>query len=325
MMISIKKVVWYRNFLFRHRAAKICLLIELNGAMKSSEQLSKIDGKTKIAGVFGYPVEHSLSPLFHNAAFARLGLNFVYLPFPVKPEELKVAVESIRSLNIVGMNVTIPHKEKVLPYLDEISPEAKVIGAVNTIHNKEGKLIGYNTDGDGFIESLKKQGGFDPKDKNVFLLGAGGAAYAISFALIKNGIKKLILANRTYSKGRALLEHLKKIFQDKCQLSLVEFIEKNSSFIMSEIDLLINATSIGMHSGDPGLIAPEILPPNIFIYDVVYNRKTPLLELAEERKLAFLGGLDMLVYQGALSFEIWTDQKAPVEVMKKALRKELSK
>jgi shikimate dehydrogenase len=223
---------------------------------------------------------------------------------------------------MVGVNVTIPHKEKVLPYLDEISPEAKAIGAVNTIHNKEGKLIGYNTDGDGFIESLKKQGGFYPKDKNVFLLGAGGTAYAISFALIKGGIKKLVLVNRTYSKGKALLEHLREIFQDKCQLSLVEFEERNSSFIMSEIDLLINATSLGMYPGDSLLITPEILSPNIFIYDVVYNRKTPFLKLAEEKKLTSLGGLDMLVYQGALSFEIWTGQKAPVEVMKKALMEE---
>jgi len=297
----------------------------LNGAMKLFEQMKKIDGKTKVTGVFGYPVEHSLSPLFHNAAFASLGLNFVYLPLPVKPGELKAAVESIRSLNMVGVNVTIPHKEKVLPYLDEISPEAKAIGAVNTIHNKRGKLTGYNTDGNGFIESLKKQGGFDPKDKNVFLLGAGGTAYAISFALIKGGIKKLILVNRTYSKGKGLLEHLKKIFQDKCQLSLVEFEERNSSLIMSEIDLLINTTSLGMYPDDSLLITPEILPPNIFIYDVVYNRKTPLLKLAEEKKLASLGGLDMLVYQGALSFGIWTGQKAPVEVMKEALRKEESR
>lgn len=292
--------------------------------MKLSEKLSKIDGKTKIVGLFGYPVEHSLSPLFHNAAFVKLGLNFVYLAFSVKPEELKTAVESIRSLNIVGVNVTIPYKEKVLPYLDQVSPQAKTIGAVNTIHNKEGRLIGYNTDGNGFIESLKKQGGFDPTDKNVFLLGAGGAAYAISFALVKVGVKKIILVNRTYSRGKALLEHLKKIFQNKCQLSLVEFEERNSSFIMSEIDLLINATCIGMHSGDPLLVAPEVLPPNIFIYDIVYNRKTELLKVAEERKLASLGGLDMLVYQGALSFEIWTGRKAPIKAMKEALRKEES-
>lgn len=297
----------------------------MNGAMKLFKQLKKIDGKTKVTGLFGYPVEHSLSPLFHNAAFASLGLNFIYLPFAVKPEELKAAVKSVMSLNMVGVNVTIPHKEKVLPYLDQISPEAKAIGAVNTIHNKRGKLTGYNTDGDGFIESLKKQGGFDPNDKNVFLLGAGGAAYAISFALIKGGIKKLILTNRTYSKGKGLLEHLKKIFQDNHQLCLVEFEERNSSFIMSEVDLLINATSIGMHSGDPLLIAPEILPPNIFIYDVVYNRETPLLKLAEERNLASLGGLDMLIYQGALSFEIWTGQKASIETMKDALGKKVNR
>jgi len=119
--------------------------------------LNKIDGKTKVTGVFGYPVKHSLSPLFHNAAFASLGLDFIYLSFAVKPEELKIAVKSIRSLNMVGVNVTIPHKEKVLPYLDDISPEAKEIGAVNTIHNKRDRLTGYNTDGDGFIESLQEE------------------------------------------------------------------------------------------------------------------------------------------------------------------------
>ena len=293
--------------------------------MKLPGGSKKIDGKTRIVGVFGFPVEHSLSPLFHNAAFSKLGLNFVYLPFPVRPEQLKTAVESIRSLNMVGMNVTIPHKEKILPYLDQISPEAKVVGAVNTVHNKEGKLIGYNTDVDGFVESLRRQGGFNLKDKNVLLLGAGGVAYAISFALVKSGIKKLVFVNRTYSRGRVLLEHLRKIFPDKCQLSLVEFEERNSSFIMSEIDLLINATSLGMHPDDPLLITPEIVPPNMFIYDVVYNRKTPLLKLAKEKKLACLGGLDMLVQQGALSFEMWTQQKAPIEVMKEVLRENLSK
>jgi len=292
--------------------------------MKLPEGLGKINGKTKIVGVFGYPVEHSLSPLFHNAAFAALGLNFVYLPFSVKPKQLKKAVEAIRALNMIGVNVTIPHKEKVLSYLDEISSQAKVIATVNTIHNRESKLIGYNTDADGFIESLRRQGGFNPKDKNVLLLGAGGAAYAVSFALIKAGIKKLVLANRTYTKGKILLEHLKRAFKDSCQFSLIEFHKRNSPSIMSEIALLVNTTSIGMHPGDPLLINPKILPENIFIYDVVYNRKTALLKLAEKKNLAFLGGLDMLIYQGALSFEIWTGQKAPIEIMKEALKKKLS-
>ena len=256
--------------------------------MKLPEGLRKINGKTKIVGVFGYPVEHSLSPLFHNAAFAALGLNFVYLPFSVKSRELKKAVEAIRALNIIGVNVTIPYKEKVLSYLDKISSQAKMIGVVNTIYNKESRLIGYNTDADGFIESLRRQGRFSPKEKNVLLLGAGGAAYAISFALIKAGVKKLVLTNRTYAKGKILLEHLKKVFRDKCELSLIEFDKRNSPSIISEIDLLVNATSIGMHPLDPLLINPEILSEDIFIYDVVYNRKTALLKLAEKKNLAFL-------------------------------------
>jgi len=233
-----------------------------------------------------------------------------------------MAVDGIKSLNIVGVNVTIPHKEKVLSYLDEVSHQARMIAAVNTIHNKEGRLIGYNTDGDGFIESLKKEGGFYPEGKQTLLLGAGGAAYAISYALIKADLRKMVIANRTYARGRILLEHLEKIFLDKCELSLIEFDKRNSPQIMSETDLLINTTSVGMYPGDPPLINPEVLPEDIFIYDVIYNRKTELLKIAEEKKIPSLRGLEMLIYQGALSFEIWTGQKAPIETMKKALRKE---
>jgi len=234
---------------------------------------------------------------------------------------LKAAVEAIRCLDMTGVNVTIPHKERVLSYLDEISPEAEAMGAVNTIHNRRGRLSGHNTDGDGFIESLRERGGFEPRDKNVFLLGAGGTAYAIAYVLIRSGISKLILVNRTYSKGQSLLKSLRNVFHDRCQLSQIKFEERNSSLMMADIDLLINTTSVGMHPDDPLLISPEILLPSMFIYDVIYNRRTPLLRLAEEKKLASLGGLDMLVYQGALSFEIWTGRKAPVEMMKEALQK----
>lgn len=286
----------------------------------------KINAKTKIVGIFGYPIHHSLSPIFHNAAFAKLGLDFVYLPFSVEPKNLKGAVQAIKCLNIVGINVTIPHKEKILPYLDEISPEAEAIKAVNTVHNKEGRLIGYNTDGEGFIQSLRKEGGFNPEGKNVFMVGAGGVAYAISFALIRAGIKKLTFTNRIldFERARVLFKHLKRTFKDRCQLSLIDFHKRNSKHMLSKVDLFINATCVGMHSSDDQLLIDlDLFSPEVFIYDVVYNRKTNLLKSAEEKRLSSLAGLGMLLYQGALSFEIWTHCKAPIETMREALKQYL--
>lgn len=280
----------------------------------------KISGKTKIVGVFGYPVAHSLSPLFQNAAFKALGIDFVYLPFLVKPEDLKMAVKSIKSLNIVGVNVTIPHKKKVLAYLDELSPEAKMMEAVNTIYYRDDKLAGYNTDGKGFISSLTREGEFNPQRKRALVLGAGGAAWAVSFALIEAGVKKLSITNRTKRKAEVLLNHLKEFFRDKCEIMLVDFDKVNSSTVMNNIDLLINATSVGMHPEDPLLINPELLTPHTFVYDVIYNRKTKLLKAAEEKGLPCLGGLGMLIYQGAYSFEIWTHKKAPLKKMKETLK-----
>ncbi len=283
----------------------------------------KINAKTKIVGLFGYPIHHSFSPIFHNAAFAGLELDFIYLPFSVKPADLKEAVQAIKSLNITGINVTIPHKEKILPYLDEISPEAKMIKAVNTVHNKKGKLIGYNTDGEGFIQSLRKEGKFNPEGKSVFMVGAGGAAYAISFALIRAGVKKFTFTNRIFDfeRARVLFKHLKNTFKDRCELSLIDFDKRNSRQILGKVDLFVNATSVGMHSSDDQLLIDlDFFSPDVFIYDVVYNRKTNLLREAEERKLSSLGGLEMLLYQGALSFEIWTHRKAPIETMREALK-----
>jgi len=284
----------------------------------------KISPAIKIVGVFGYPIAHTLSPLFQNAAFKELGLDFVYLPFLVKPEDLKKAVEAIKALNMVGVNVTIPHKKTVLSYLDELSPEAKKIEAVNTIHHCQGKLIGYNTDGEGFINSLREKGRFEPEGKNVYLLGAGGAAYGISHSLIKAGIKSLTLTNRTKEKGELLLNHLKRVFPQKCLLRFIEFHKRNSRTLLKKIDLLVNATSIGMDANDSLLINPEIFSKKIFIYDIVYNKnkKSKLIKAAIERKLPCLGGEEMLIYQGAVSFEIWTKRKAPIKIMKKAIRDE---
>ncbi|MBA7666403.1 Shikimate dehydrogenase (NADP(+)) [subsurface metagenome] len=283
----------------------------------------KIGGKTKIVGIFGYPLAHSLSPHLHNAAFALLGLDFVYLPFRVQSKNLDLAARAIKSLNIVGVNVTIPHKEEIIAYLDEVTPEARMMGAVNTVSNRKGRLIGYNTDGQGFIDSLKKEGRFDPRGKRVMLLGAGGAARAISSVLIRQGIASLIIVNRTQRRGEELAHHLKRIFKNRCPIDLLEFNQRSFWGGVREINLFVNATSVGMHPEDHLLINLDLFSPDTFVYDVVYNRKTELLEAAEEQDLPCLGGLGMLIHQAALSFEIWTHRKAPLQKMREAVEKEL--
>jgi shikimate dehydrogenase len=283
----------------------------------------KISGETKIVGIFGYPLAHTLSPHLHNTAFAELELDFVYLPFWVQSKNLDLAAGAIKSLNMVGVNVTIPHKEQIISYLDEVTPEARMVGAVNTVFNRKGRLIGYNTDSQGFINSLKEEGRFDPRGKRVMLLGAGGAARAISSVLIREGIASLIIVNRTQRRGKELARHLKGIFKNSCSIDLLEFNQRSFWEGVREINLLVNATSVGMHAEDHLIINLDLFSPGTFVYDVVYNRKTELLEVAEERNLPFLGGLGMLIHQAALSFEIWTHRKAPLQKMREAAEKEL--
>jgi len=283
----------------------------------------KIGGKTKIVGIFGYPLAHSLSPHLHNAAFVELGLDFVYLPFWVQSKNLDVAARAIRSLNMVGVNVTIPHKERIMAYLDEVTPDARMIGAVNTVLNRKGKLIGYNTDGQGFIDSLQGEGEFNLNGKRVMLLGAGGAARAISSVLIQEEIASLTIVNRTQRRGEELVHHLKRIFKNRCPIDFLEFGKRNLEGRLREINLFVNATSVGLNPEGDLLINLDLFSPGTFIHDIVYNRKTELLEAAEQRGLPCLGGLGMLIHQAGLSFEIWTHRKAPVQKMRDTGEKEL--
>ena len=279
----------------------------------------KIKGTTKITGVFGYPVSHSLSPVFQNAAFEYLGLDYVYIPFEIKPEDLKKGVESIKIFNWVGINVTIPHKKEILKYIDEIDETSEILEVVNTIHNIGGKLKGYTTDGDGFIMSLREDGKFNPEGKNIFIIGAGGSSYAICGALIKKKVNHIFITNRTYENSMKLKEHLYYKLNFK-NVEIIEFEKRNEKGIWEKVDLLVNTTSIGMKENDPLLIKRENIEKVKFVYDIVYNRKTELLKEAENLKIPYLDGLSMLVYQGAISFEIWTGKKAPVEIMKKSLK-----
>ena len=269
----------------------------------------RITGKTKITGIFGYPIEHTLSPAMHNAAFKALGLDYCYVPFLVRPEHLQDAVKSIRSLNLCGVNVTIPYKEKVIPLLDEIHDEASLVGAVNTIVNRNGKLIGYNTDGKGFIQSLVESG-ISPTDKDILIIGAGGASRTISYYLCQQS-KSVAIYNRTYERAKKLVRELKKLYQNV-------FLQETISHV-ENFHIIINATPLGLKNKDPSPLDTSLLKNNQIICDLIY-KKTLLLKEASQKGCMTIDGSGMLLWQGMLTFELWTGKKPPAEVMRKALK-----
>ncbi len=278
-----------------------------------------ITGKTKVCGIIGDPVAHSMSPIMHNAAFRASGLDFIYVAFQVSQEDLEKAVSSIRALNIKGVNVTIPHKVAIMPYLDRLDPLAKEIGAVNTVVNEAGQLTGYNTDAPGFLQALLSNE-VDPKGKRVIILGAGGAARAISFALAENGAHLTIL-NRTYDTAHSLAGHLRQKYTD--QIQALPLNSENLARMMKGGYLLVNTTSVGMSPNTEDiLVEPGLLTRDLIICDIIYHPlKTRLLKEAQRVGAKTIGGLDMLVRQGVLTFEKWTGQKPRERIMKnEALR-----
>lgn len=282
-----------------------------------------ITGKTKLCGVIGDPIEHTMSPLIQNAAFQAFGLDFVYVAFRVKNADLDKAVDGMRAMNIVGLNVTVPHKVAVIPFLDKLDPLAEKIGAVNTIVNHDGILTGYNTDALGFLQPLFERG-IGLKDKNVVILGAGGAARGISFVLAQEGAR-LVIFNRTLEKAEELCDNIAQYFAVKARA-----LEPNDEDLRRELpwaDILVNTTSVGMvPRTDEAPIDNKLLSSKLIVYDIVYNPlKTRLLAEAESAGAQTIGGLEMLVWQGALAFEKWTGYKAPVGLMKEELAKALQK
>ncbi|MFH2069534.1 MAG: shikimate dehydrogenase [Candidatus Omnitrophota bacterium] len=272
---------------------------------------------TKVVALFGCPIKHTLSPLFQNAAFQALKMNTIYLALEVTPEELQGAIKAIRSLKFLGANLTIPHKETVIPFLDEISSMAKKCGSVNTIINHGGKLRGETTDGPGFILSLKEEAGITPKGKRVLLVGAGGAARAVAFALAE--VKAdVYLTNRTAEKGEKLVSDLKNYYPQNT-IAYIPFLEKSEALRRKKIDVLINATSVGLKTEEE-LFRPEDLTGKPVVCDLIYNRKTLLLQSAQKLGLKTIDGLGMLIHQGALSFQLWTGKTAPIKTMFAAVK-----
>jgi len=286
---------------------------------------SIISGKTRVCGVIGDPIEHTMSPVMHNAAFRKLGIDYLYVPFRVRKEELGKAVEGMRALNIRGLNITIPHKVAIIPYLDELDPLAEKIGAVNTVVNNDGVLRGYNTDATGFLQALLEKG-VEPEGKNMVILGAGGASKAISFILAERGAN-LVILNRLLELDWAedLARRLSLVFTK--EIKALELTEENLARVLERADILINATSVGMTpDADETPVPSKLLKAGLVVFDIVYNPiKTRLLREAEEASAQTISGLDMLVWQGVLSFEKWTGLKAPVELMKEEAIKVLEK
>lgn len=282
-----------------------------------------VSGKTRVYGVIGDPIEHSLSPVIHNAAFAALGLESVFLAFRVKPAEIGNAMSGMRALGIHGLNVTMPHKTAVIPHLDGVDKTARFLNAVNTIHNKNGKLWGFNTDGVGALKALRENG-VDPKGKKVLLLGAGGASRAIAYT-IAHEADELVILNRTVKPARDLARQLRQLLPKKISAEALspEAIEDN----LMDSEVLINATSIGMKPNvNETPVNPKWLRTNLAVMDIVYNPlETKLAKIAKEAGAKVVSGVEMLIYQGAASFEIWTGKSAPIQVMRKTVLDRLQK
>jgi shikimate dehydrogenase len=280
-------------------------------------------GATILVGVFGDPVAHSVSPAMHNRAFEALGLDWCYLPFHVSPADLGVALRALPALGLRGVNLTIPHKEAALAHLDSVEETARLIGAVNTVVQEKGRLAGYNTDADGFLDTLE-EAGFDPGGARAVLLGAGGSARAVAVALAGRDVAALTIIGRTPARGEAIAELVRR----RCR-GPVTAVAWTPAAVRQELagaDLVVNATPVGMYprGAEPPPVPARWLPERVFVYDLVFNPPaTRLVRAARRRGLRAMGGLRMLVCQGARAFRLWTGREPPRDLMEAAGRRAL--
>jgi shikimate dehydrogenase len=275
----------------------------------------------KYLGVIGYPLNRSLSPAFQQAALDHLRLDVEYQAWPTPGDALNTRITTMRSPTVLGGNVTIPHKEAVLPLLDEVDPLAARIGAVNTIVNRDGRLYGYNTDAGGFMRGLQEDGGFEPAGRRVVIAGAGGAARAVVVALLEAGTRSITVINRTLSRANRLVADMAAV-AGASELRALPEMYASWAVVMRSCDLLINCTSAGSSGSEEESPVPiDLIRPSMLVYDLIYHpAETQLMAAARKAGASVLGGLRMLVYQGAASFELWTEQKAPLDIMLEAAR-----
>jgi shikimate dehydrogenase len=288
----------------------------------------KTKGKSPIRlGVFGDPVAHSLSPQMQNAALEKCGLEMRYARFEIHPSDVPATLEFLPKLNFVGANLTVPHKIAAFKLMDEVDETARQIGAVNTIKIDDGKLRGFNTDGKGFSRAIREEFSVDLRDLRTLLLGAGGAARAIALQCAKENCERLVIANRDFEKAKQLADELRRFFAGPrvlgpvARLQAVAWDEAALRFQIANVDLVVNATALGLSRADAAPIPARLLAPHLMIYDTVYsNGQTAFVSAAIEAGARAANGLSMLLHQGALAFEIWFDRTAPLDAMQKALR-----
>jgi shikimate dehydrogenase len=276
-----------------------------------------VRGTTTVVGVFGYPVKHSASPPMHNAAFAALGLDWAYVPFTVAPEQVGTALAGVRALGLRGVNVTVPLKELVPPHLDELTTRARALGVVNTVVNEGGRLRGDATDGPGLLAALAHGGATVGPGTRVVVLGAGGSARAVVYALAEAGAS-VIVANRSVERAEALTRD----FAGVGDITPVALTPDAVSAALTDAAVLVNTTSVGMHpnAGEMPPVTPDALRPDLFVSDLIYNpRETRLLALAREQGCRTQNGVEMLVRQGALAFTQWTGVEPPLDAMREAV------
>ena len=271
---------------------------------------------TKKIGLFGYPLSHSISPVFQQAALDYCSLDVIYKVWPVEPANLQTEVDKLRSMDYLGAGITIPYKEKVMPFLDVVDPFASRVGAVNTIVNDGGRLIGHNTDVYGFMQGLTETAKFSPMGKRVLVVGAGGAARAGIFGLIQSGVSMISIANRTKERALQIVEQF---VDEEVEMEVVRSDRYELDSVVKNSDLVVNATSVGMRNSASENDVPfetGSISPSSLVYDMVYTpRDTPFLVLAKEAGADTLGGLPMLIYQGSKSFSMWTGVDAPINIM----------
>jgi len=308
----------------------------VNERSDDADNRAGITGRTRVVGVWGHPVAHSRSPKMHNAALRSLGLDWVYVPFDVDPATVGAAVAGVRALDLVGVNVTVPLKELIAPHLDFVDPSAARIGSVNTIHNAGGELRGYSTDGPGFMRAIGRLG-WPTEDQTVCMLGAGGSARAIAFALAEKG-NRVVIANRSHDRGVSLADAVNAIYPGSASTAVWGAHDvpgsragaSSNRDVPGGIGLVVNTTSLGMHprEDDCPPVPTDLLRPDVRYYDLIYTpEETVFLRQARQAGCAVSNGLDMLVQQGAISLSIWSGivlEGLPLDVMAQAVRESIN-